>query len=100
MQDAAKNLGIKINLVEFNIYPDVKAALSAGEVDCFATNGIILLSYMDDSVKVLDERLAPQAYGIVAKKGHNELTQIANDAIRELKASGDMKNIIAKWGLN
>ncbi|MDR3177800.1 MAG: transporter substrate-binding domain-containing protein [Campylobacteraceae bacterium] len=99
MQDAAVRAGIKINLVEYDIYPSVKAALNADDVDCFATNGIILLSYMDDNVMLLDERLAPQAYGIVSKKGNNELTQAANEVIESLNISGEINNIIAKWGL-
>jgi len=99
MQNAASVLGIKINLVELEIYPDVKAALNAGEVDCFATNGIILMSYLDDTVMLLNERLAPQSYGIVSRKGNNELTKVANDLIDELKLSGEMNKIIVKWGL-
>lgn len=99
MQDAATKAGIKINLVEYDIYPSVKAALNADDVDCFATNGIILLSYMDDGVKLLDDRLAPQSYGIVSKKGNNELTQVANEVIETLNKSGEINNIISKWGL-
>jgi putative glutamine transport system substrate-binding protein len=99
MQEAANKAGIKITLVEYDIYPSVKAALNADDIDCFATNGIILLSYMDDGVKLLDDRLAPQAYGIVSKKGNNELTQVANDMIEMLNRSGEIKNIISKWGL-
>jgi putative glutamine transport system substrate-binding protein len=99
MQDAAKVLNINITLVELDTYPDVKEALNAGEVDCFATNSVILRSYLDNNVVLLDDRLTPQPYGVVSKKGNNELTKVANDIIHELNLSGEMNKIVAKWGL-
>jgi putative glutamine transport system substrate-binding protein len=99
MQKAAGELGITVKLVEYDVYPSIKAALVRGEVDAFATNHIILTSYLDDNVRLLDETLAPQSYGIVAKKGNDQLTIMANQLIKELSDNGVTKLIEEKWGL-
>ncbi|MDR0666110.1 MAG: transporter substrate-binding domain-containing protein [Campylobacteraceae bacterium] len=99
MQDAATEAGIKINIIEYDIYPWVKKALNADDIDCFATNGIILQSYMDESVILIGDKLVPQQYGIASKKGNSELTQAANEVIESLQQSGEINNIKTKWGL-
>ena len=99
MQDATSKEGITIQFVEFDTYPSIKAALDANKVDCFATNGIILMQFATEDDVILEEKFTPQAYGIVAKKGGDELVKIANELIDELNFAGTMQHIVAKWGL-
>src|SRR5262249_17921872 len=70
VQKEADKLGIKINFLEFGTYPEMKAALDAGRVECFSTDGSILQGYVDDSTVILPDRFSPQNYGVTTKKSN------------------------------
>ncbi len=94
-----KKDNLKIDFLEFGTYPEIKAALDSGRIDCFSVDGAILAGYLDDSTVILPARYAPQLYGIASKKGNEGLTKAANDTIAEMKASGEMDKLLVKWGL-
>ena len=97
--DEAKKDNLKLEFLEFGTYPEIKTALDSGRIDCFSVDGAILAGYLDDSTVILPARYSPQLYGIASKKGNDALTKAANDTIAEMKASGEMDKILAKWGL-
>lgn len=99
LQAEADKLGIKLNFSEFGSYPEIKAALDSGRVQCFAVDGSILNGYVDDNTVILKERYAPQEYGVASKKGNDDLAALVNSTIQELKSSGELDKIIAKWGI-
>lgn len=99
IQEEADKLGIKVQFLEFGTYPEIKSALEAGRVDCFSVDGAILYGYLDDSTVILDDRFSPQSYGIASKKGNDGLAKAVNDTINEMKQSGEMDNLLEKWGL-
>ncbi|TDT62736.1 transporter substrate-binding domain-containing protein [Fonticella tunisiensis] len=99
IQEEADKLGIKVSFLEFSTYPEIKAALDSGRIDCFSVDGAILNGYLDGSTVILDERFSPQNYGIASKKGNDALAKLVNDTIKEMKDSGEIDNLIKKWGI-
>jgi len=91
--------GLKFEFAEFNSYPEIKAALDSGRVDCFSVDGAILAGYTDKSTTILPDRFAPQDYGIASKLGNDGLAKVVNDTVKALKASGDLDKLVAKWEL-
>lgn len=99
IQEAADKAGVKITFLEFGTYPEIKAALDAGRVDCFSVDGAILYGYLDDSTVILADRFSPQQYGAASKKSNEGLAKIANDTINEMKQNGELDKLLQKWGL-
>lgn len=98
LEEADKN-GIKISVLEFGTYPEIKTALDSGRIDCFSVDGAILFGYLDDSTTILADRLTPQEYGVASKLSNKNLANVVNEVINELKASGELEQILAKNGL-
>ncbi|MDF2879865.1 MAG: amino acid transporter substrate-binding protein/signal transduction system [Clostridiaceae bacterium] len=99
IQEEADKQGVKVSFLEFATYPEIKAALESGRVDCFSVDGAILNGYIDDSTTILKDKFSPQNYGIASKKGNDELAKQINDTISEMKKSGELQKLIEKWGI-
>lgn len=99
IQEAAQKVGSNVKFLEFSSYPEIKAALDSGRVDCFSVDGSILYGYLDDSTEILQERFTPQEYGIASKKGNDELAKTINNTIDDMKKSGELDKLIQKWGI-
>lgn len=97
LDEEAKKLGIALKYSEFSSYPEIKAALDSGRVDCFSVDASILNGYVDDNTIILDDRYDPQDYGIAIKKGNDALTCEVNDVISDMKSSGELDKLIQKW---
>lgn len=97
---AAKEKGITLNYSEFSTYPEIKAALSSGRVDCFSVDGAILAGYLDDSVEILPDRYAPQKYGVATKLSNKGLAARIDKVLKSLKDSGKIDELLKKWGLS
>ena len=97
--DARKEKGVKAENLEYGTYPEINTALDSGRIDCFSVDGAILAGYVDDSTVILPDRYAPQMYGIAAKKGNEGLTKLANDTIAAMQSSGELGQLLDKWGL-
>jgi putative glutamine transport system substrate-binding protein len=100
LQKAADEMGISLNFSEFSSYPEIKAALDSGRVDCFSVDGSILSGYLNDNLMLLPDEFSPQEYGIAIAKRNTELAQKVDEAISEMKANGELDKLIEKWGLN
>ena len=99
LMDEIKKQNLKIDILEFGTYPEIKTALDSGRIDCFSVDGAILAGYLDDTTVILPARYSPQLYGVAAKKGNEGLTKVANDTIADMKSSGELDKILTKWGL-
>ncbi len=91
--------GLKVEFAEFNSYPEIKAALDSGRVDCFSVDTAILFGYMDKTTSILPDRFAPQDYGIAARLGNDGLFKLVNDTVKAMKASGEIDKLLVKWEL-
>ena len=54
---------------------------------------------MDDSLMLTDDAFGVQDIGIALKLGNDELTKFMDDALTELKESGRLDELKAKWGI-
>ena len=99
LEKEATNQGIKLKFSELGGYPEIKAALDSGRVDCFAVDASILNGYVDDSTVILNDKYNPQEYGVASKKDNTELAKVINEVVNEMKTSGEMDKLIAKWDI-
>lgn len=97
--EESKKQNIKIDVLEFGTYPEIKTALDSGRIDCFSVDAAILAGYLDDSTVILADRYSPQLYGVASKKSSEGLAKVANDMVTEMQSSGELDKIITKWGL-
>lgn len=99
LQDEADKLGVKVTFLEFGTYPEIKAALDSGRVDCFSVDAAILFGYLEDSVTILPDRFSPQQYGAASKKSSEALHKLMNDTLSDMKKSGEIDKLLQKWGI-
>ena len=99
LEEEAKKQGIKLKFSELGSYPEIKAALDSGRVDCFAVDASILNGYVDDSSVILNDRYNPQEYGVASKIDNAELAKVINGVVNEMKTSGEMDKLIKKWDI-
>lgn len=100
LKEAAKEAGITLNFSEFSSYPEIKAALDSGRVDCFSVDGSILSGYLNDSLKLLPDEFSPQEYGIAMAKRNTKLAKEVDNVISDMKENGELDKLMEKWGLN
>lgn len=96
---AAKEAGIRVDFLEFQTYPEIKAALDAGRVDAFSVDVAILLGYVDDNTVILEDRFTPQDYGVATKKSNTQLAQRIDDLLAGMKERGEIDQLLEKWEL-
>lgn len=99
IEEAAAQEGITVSFSEFGTYPEIKTALDSGRVACFSVDGAILNGYLDDTTVILDDRFSPQNYGVASKKSNTALATLVNETVNEMKTSGELDNLIEKWGI-
>lgn len=99
LQEEADKLGVTLKFSEFSSYPEIKAALDSGRVDCFSVDAAILSGYIDDSNVILGDRYNPQEYGVAIKKSNEGLAEVVNKVINDMKDSGELDKLIEKWGI-
>jgi len=99
IQEEATKQGIKVDFLEFATYPEIKAALDSGRIDCFSVDTAILLGYVDASTALLADRFSPQTYGIASKKSNTALAALINKTVLDMKKSGELDKIMKKWKL-
>lgn len=97
LEEQATKDGATLKFSEFGSYPEIKAALDSGRVNCFAVDASILNGYVDDTSVILDDRYNPQEYGIASKKDNTELAKVINEVVNEMKSSGEMDKLVEKW---
>lgn len=93
MKVLSEEHGYNIDYPEYTSYGDLKAALSAGRIDAFASNVTILQTYLDDDTTILGEAFGAEPYGIGVKKG-SDLLDAVNGYITEWIADGTMDVLI------
>jgi putative glutamine transport system substrate-binding protein len=97
--EKAKEWGITVNFSEYASYPEINAALASGRVDAFSVDKSILMGYVNETTKILEEGFKPQEYGIATKFDNKDLAEYVNNFIAEIKADGTLDALLAKWNL-
>ena len=99
IQAAADELGISVKFSEFATYPEIKAALDSGRVNCFSVDGSILLGYVDDTTIILEDKFSPQQYGIASALDKKDLAEYVDAYITNGLNDGTIEALIAAVGL-
>ena len=94
-----KDIDVNYEVQDFQYISDGVAALKTGQIDAYSVDRTGLLAYMDDSLMLTEDAFGVQDIGIALKLGNDELTQYMDDALTELKESGRLDELKAKWGI-
>ena len=89
--------GIKFK--QYDDYPAISTALSAGEVDAFCVDKSILAIYNTGDRSYIKEEFAPQNYGIATKKGSG-ISKVSEELVQGWLKDGTIKQLIQSNGLD
>ncbi|MGB8450848.1 MAG: transporter substrate-binding domain-containing protein [Anaerocolumna sp.] len=87
-----------VSFQQYDDYPTISTALSAGEIDAFCVDKSILAAYNTDNRSYISDKFSPQDYGVATKKGSG-LTAIIEGLITGWKADGTIDGLITENGL-
>ena len=87
-----------ISFQQYDDYPTISTALSAGEVDAFCVDKSILAVYNTDSRSYIADKFSPQEYGIATTKGSG-FSALCEELITGWLADGTIDALIAENGI-
>ena len=87
-----------IRFQQYDDYPTISTALSAGEVDAFCVDKSILAIYKTEGRSYIDAEFAPQNYGIATTKGSG-MSEVAEKLVTDSLADGTIDKLISDNGL-
>ena len=88
-----------VSFQQYDDYPTISTALSAGEVDAFCVDKSILAIYKTEGRSYIEAEFAPQDYGIATTKGSG-LSEIAEELVKEDLGDGTIDTLISENGLD
>ena len=87
-----------ISFQQYDDYPAISTALSAGEVDAFCVDKSILAIYKTDGRSYIDDKFSPQEYGVATTKGSG-LSAYVDELVQGWLADGTIDSLITENGL-
>ena len=99
-EQTIRRLVPKANVVTFETYPECLTALRGGRVDAVTTDNVILGGYEAQdpaNLELVGGLFTFEPYGIGIRKGNASLTKAINDALADLKKSGEYAKLHEKW---
>ncbi|MDO4483456.1 MAG: transporter substrate-binding domain-containing protein [Clostridia bacterium] len=87
-----------VSFKQFDDYPAISIALSAGDVDAFCVDKSILANYKTSDRSFIADSFSPQDYGVATKKG-SELSPKVEELICTWLEDGTIAGLIEAWGL-
>lgn len=87
-----------VSFKQFDDYPAISIALSAGDVDAFCVDKSILANYKTSDRSFIADSFSPQDYGVATKKG-SDLSAKIEALILTWLEDGTIAGLIEKWGL-
>lgn len=87
-----------ISFAQYDDYPTISTALSAGEVDAFCVDKSILAVYNTDSRSYIEDKFAPQEYGIATTKDSG-MSALCEELITTWLEDGTIDALIAENGI-
>ncbi len=82
-----------VSFHQYDDYPTISTALSAKEIDAFCVDKSILAAYHTDSRSYIEDKFAPQNYGVATKKGSG-LTPVVEELITGWLADGTIEGLL------
>jgi putative glutamine transport system substrate-binding protein len=99
-EQTIRRLVPKANVVTFETYPECVTALRGGRVDAVTTDNVILGGFEAQDPNNLDlvgGLFTFEPYGIGIRKGNTSLVAAVNDALADLKKSGEYAKLHQQW---
>ena len=87
-----------VSFAQYDDYPTISTALSAGEVDAFCVDKSILAVYHTDGRSYIDDKFSPQEYGIATTKDSG-MSKLCEELITGWLADGTIDALIAENGI-
>lgn len=87
-----------VSFHQYDDYPTISTALSAGEIDAFCVDKSILAAYNAESRSYIADKFSPQEYGVATKKGSG-LSSVVDELIVGWQADGTIDGLITENGL-
>lgn len=87
-----------VSFQQYDDYPAISTALSAGEVDAFCVDKSILAVYNTDSRSYIEDQFAPQDYGVATSKD-SDFSVYVEDLITQWLADGTIQGFIEENNL-
>lgn len=87
-----------VSFHQYDDYPTISTALSAGEVDAFCVDRSILAIYKTEGRSYIQDAFAPQEYGIATTKGSG-LSEVCEELVTTWLSDGTIDALIAEYGL-
>ena len=88
-----------VSFHQYDDYPSISIALSAGEIDAFCVDRSILAIYHTDNRSYIAEEFAPQDYGIATKKGSG-FSAYCDELVKGWLEDGTIAAWAESYGLN
>ena len=88
-----------VSFRQYDDYPAISTALSAGEVQGFCVDKSILAIYKTEGRSYIDAEFAPQEYGVATKKG-SDFSAVCDELITGWLADGTVDQLIKENGLD
>lgn len=88
-----------VSFRQYEDYPSISTALSAGEVDAFCVDKSILAVYHTEGRSYIEEEFAPQDYGIATKKDSG-LSAVCEELVQQWLSDGTIEGLIKDNNLN
>ncbi len=99
-EQTIRRLVPKANVVTFETYPECLTGLRGGRVDAVTTDNVILGGYEAQdpaNLELVGGLFTFEPYGIGIRKGNASLVKAVNDALADLKRSGEYAKIHQQW---
>lgn len=87
-----------VSFQQYDDYPSISTALSAGQISAFCVDKSILAVYKTAGRSYIQDEFAPQDYGVVTKLGSGFSTY-CEDFIQTSLADGTVDGLIAQYNL-
>ena len=87
-----------ISFRQYDDYPAISTALSAGEVNGFCVDKSILAIYKTEGRSYIDAEFSPQEYGVATKKGSG-FSAVCNELVTGWLSDGTIDGLIKENGL-
>ncbi len=87
-----------VSFKQYDDYPSISTALSAGEVDAFCVDKSILAIYNTGDRSYIKEEFAPQEYGIATKKGSG-LSSVTEKLVQDWLKDGTIEKLVSANGI-
>ena len=87
-----------VSFAQYDDYPTISTALSAGEVDAFCVDKSILAVYHTDGRSYIDDKFSPQEYGIATTKDSG-MSALCEELVTTWLSDGTIDALIAENGI-